>query len=314
MSGAGAPAPGTMRRRRAWWLAVRPKTLSAAVAPVAVGTALAAHDGRFGAVAALAALLGAVLIQVGTNLANDVLDYRRGADHAERLGPVRVTQSGLLPPGQVAGGAALCFAAAAGVGLYLVHVAGLPILALGVLAIASGVLYTAGPVPLAYVGLGDVFVLLFFGPVAVVGTYYVQTLTVSRQALLLGLAVGALAVAILNVNNLRDARTDLAAGKRTLAARLGPRSARRYFALVVLTAFLLPMGMVGARLLPWTCLAVLAAAPAATRLVRAVTGGVEGRALNPWLGAAARLQLVHAGLLCAGLAGAWVAARPPSGP
>lgn len=297
---------------RAWWLAIRPKTLSAAVAPVLVGTALAAHDGRFAPLPALAALLGALLIQIGTNLANDVLDFHRGADDGARLGPTRVTQAGLLSPGRVGAGAALCFGAAAAIGLYLTARAGLPILAVGAAAIVSGVLYTAGPYPLAYVGLGDLFVLVFFGLAAVAGTYYVQALGVTPEALLLGVAVGALAVAILNVNNLRDIDTDRGVGKRTLAVRLGVRTTRRYLAVVVTAAFVLPVAMVALGALPLPALLVLAAAPGGWRLIRGILAGTEGRALNPLLGATARLQVLHALLLSLGLAAGAIAGWGPA--
>lgn len=285
----------------AWWMGIRPKTLSAATAPVLVGTALAARDGAFAPLPALAALAGGLLIQIGTNLANDVLDYRRGADRAERLGPIRVTQAGLLSARQVTLGATACFAAAALAGAYLTCVAGPPILVVGVLAIASGVAYTAGPYPLAYVGLGDAFVLAFFGLAAVGGTYFVQARALASQALWLGLAVGALSVAILNVNNLRDIVGDRQAGKRTLAVRIGPAATRGYLLVVVAAAFLVPVALVAARALPPACLLVLAGVPSALRLSGAVASGVEGRALAPWLGATARLQMLHAALLAAGL-------------
>lgn len=289
------------RGARAWWLAIRPKTLTAAIAPVAVGAALAVRDGVFMPTPALAALVGALLIQIGTNLANDVLDFRRGADDEERLGPTRVVQAGLLSPSAVALGAAAAFGAAALSGLYLILVAGWPILVVGVAAIVSGVLYTAGPYPLAYVGLGDLFVLLFFGLAAVAGTYYVQALTVTPAGLGLGLAVGALSVAILNANNLRDIEGDARIGKRTLAVRLGQARTREYFAAVIAVALALPVLMVLIGWLGWPVLLVLLALPAAVSTVRPVLAGVAGRALNPVLGQTARLQMVHAALLVLGL-------------
>jgi len=286
---------------RVWWLGIRPRTWSASVAPVLVGAALAARDGAFRPLPVLAALAGALLIQIGTNLSNDVLDFRRGADHAERLGPTRVTQAGLLAPRSVVVGAAVAYLLAALCGLYLVHVAGRPILVVGVLAIASGVLYTAGPFPLAYVGLGDVFVLVFFGLAAVGGTYYVQALTVTPAALALGVAEGALAVAILTVNNLRDRATDSAAGKRTLPVRIGERATRQYFRLTVALAFVVPLLLVAVRLLDWPVLVVVLALPQAVAVAHDVVAGATGRALNPLLGATARVQYVHALLLVAGL-------------
>jgi 1,4-dihydroxy-2-naphthoate octaprenyltransferase len=225
-----------------------------------------------------------------------------------------VTQAGLLSPRAVALGAAACFGGAAVVGLYLTAVGGLPILVLGVAAIASGVLYTAGPWPLAYVGLGDLFVLAFFGIGAVVGTYYVQVHALDAVALWLGVAIGVLSMAILNVNNLRDIDGDRAAGKRTLAVRMGAAATRRYLTAMVAVAFVVPLALTAGGGLPWSCLLVLLAVPAGARLVSAVRSGVAGRALGPWLGATARLQLLYAALLCVGLAmGRLLAAAPPGG-
>jgi len=300
-------------RWHAWLLAARPKTLVAAVAPVAVGTALAYNQHAFALPAALAALAGALLIQIGTNLTNDVLDFRRGADTAERLGPTRVTQAGLLSPRAVAIGAVVAFALAFAAGAYLVAVAGWPIALLGVLAIASGVAYTAGPAPLAYVGLGDLFVLVFFGIAAVGGTYYVQVMAAldrfSRwqalqampQALVLGVGVGALAMAILTVNNLRDAPTDAAVGKRTLAVRLGDGRTRRYFDSLIFCAFAVPVGLVVFGDLGAAVLAALFSVPFALDPGRAVAGGAAGKALNPVLGQVARLQVAYAACLSIGL-------------
>lgn len=313
-----------MTTSRSWLLAIRPKTLVAAFAPVAVGTALAFNQHALAPVAALAALVGALLIQIGTNLANDVLDFRRGADTAERLGPTRVTQAGLLAPRAVAAGAALCFALAVAAGAYLVAVAGWPIALLGVAAILSGIAYTAGPAPLAYVGLGDVFVMVFFGIAAVGGTYYVQVmdalggyarrqaLHALPQALLLGVGVGALATAILTVNNLRDRDTDARAGKRTLAVRLGDGRTRRYFDALMFTAFAVPTGLAVFHGLGPAIVAVLFAVPFALDPGRAIAGGVRGKALNAVLGQVARLQVVYAfwlslGLVADRLLRAWVA-------
>lgn len=308
----------------AWWLAARPKTLTASIAPVAVGTALAYAAGALHVAAALAALAGALLIQVGTNLTNDVLDFRRGADTAERLGPTRVVQSGLLSPRAVALGAGAAFALAAAVGLYLVAVGGVPILVLGLAAIVSGIAYTAGPRPLAYVGLGDVFVMVFFGIAAVAGTFYVQVraalggraaaaaLALMPHAMALGVAVGAVAVAILTVNNLRDIPTDRAVGKRTLAVRLGEAGTRRYLEGLVATAFIIPVAMAALPVVPRaalpngpgmfaTLLLALGAVPLANGVLRPVAAGAAGRALNPILGQTARLQVAHAGLIAIAL-------------
>ena len=211
---------------RVLFLAVRPKTLSAAVAPVMIGTTMAYAGGQGNAGAAFAALAGALLIQIGTNFANDYFDYLKGADNEERLGPLRVTQAGLVEPETMFRNFVLTFGLAALVGFYLVYRGGWPIVLIGLLSIASGILYTAGPWPLGYLGLGDIFVLIFFGPVAVCGTFYVQALEVTEIVFYAGLGPGLLATALLVVNNLRDEATDRKAGKRTLAVRFGPAFAR----------------------------------------------------------------------------------------
>lgn len=286
---------------RAWWLAIRPKTLTAAIAPVAVGAALAFRDGVFVPLPALAALAGALLIQIGTNLSNDALDHRRGVDNETRLGPTRVVQAGLLRPDQVMAAAIGAFVLAALIGVYLVWASGWPILVVGVAAIISGVLYTAGPKPLAYVGLADLFVMLFFGLAAVAGTYYVQALTITPASLGYGVAVGALALAILNVNNLRDIDTDRAAGKRSMAVRLGPGKTRAYYAVSVAAAFAVPALVVQDGRYLLTSLIVLLALPLAVPPLKQVIGGATGKDLNPVLGQTAKLQAAHAGLIVAGL-------------
>src|ERR671933_701750 len=229
---------------RIWLMAARPRTLPAAVAPVLVGTALAMidHDLRVGGF--IAALLGAILIQVGTNLSNDYSDARRGADAEDRLGPVRVTAGGLVPPRQVLVATYATFALAVLCGAYLVVLAGPILLAIGAASILAGVLYTGGPRPYGYEGLGEVFVFLFFGLVAVAGSYYVQTEKVEWEAFVLAVPVGLRAAGILVVNNVRDLETDRRAGKRTLAVRLGRPRTRTVFGVMVYLAFL-------AAPLPW---------------------------------------------------------------
>ncbi len=282
---------------RTWLLAARPKTLPAAVAPVIVGTAIAAADGGFFLPAALAAFAVALLLQIGANLANDVFDFRRGAD-INRLGPVRVTQSGLIPPQRVLLATGLVLGAAMLVGVYLVWRGGWPILLLGLLAILSALAYTGGPAPLGYHGLGDLFVFLFFGAVAVAGTAYVQTQELTRLAVAASVPVGCLATAILVVNNLRDVETDRVAGKRTLAVRLGAPATRLEYALLLAAAYLTPpllwlTDLISAWWwLPWLTL------PLAAALVRRVARET-GPALNARLAGTARLQLLF-GLLFAG--------------
>ncbi|MDP9363712.1 MAG: 1,4-dihydroxy-2-naphthoate polyprenyltransferase [Chloroflexota bacterium] len=294
--GTGVDAARTPSARAAWLLAARPKTLPASVAPVVVGTAVAIREDGFVPSAALAALAVALLLQIASNLANDVFDFKRGADTADRLGPLRVTQAGLIAPERVLWGTGLVLGAAALAGLYLVWRGGWPILVLGFLALVSAVAYTGGPAPLGYLGLGDPFVFVFFGLVAVAGTAYVQTLSLSALALMAAVPVGCLATAILVVNNLRDVETDRVVGKRTVAVRLGADGARIEYALLVAVAYLvLPVGWAlgvfgGWWWVPWLSLPV---AIAIARRVFASRGG----ALNPLLGATARLELLVAGLL-----------------
>ena len=284
----------------AWVLATRPKTLVAGVVPVAVGSALALRDGAFVAWVAVAALVGALLIQVGTNLVNDYYDHLRGADTAERLGPPRATQQGWLAPRTVLTGAVVCFAAAMLVGVSLVVAGGLPLLAVGLLSIAAGYAYTGGPWPLGYHGLGDVFVLVFFGLVAVGGTYFAQAHQLTLPVLIAGLAVGSLGVALLAVNNVRDERTDAAAGKRTLVVRFGARFGKAEYVATLALAALVPVGLWLSGRSGWVLLP-LAAAPLAVPPLR-VLFTQSGAALNAALAGTARLQLVYGVLFAVGLA------------
>jgi 1,4-dihydroxy-2-naphthoate polyprenyltransferase len=286
---------------RLWALAARPRTLPAAVAPVLVGTALAISEDEFRPLAFAAALIGSVFIQIGTNLSNDYSDARRGADTEDRLGPVRVTAGGLMPPQRVLVGTYVAFGIAVAAGLYLAAVAGWELLAVGVASIAAGVLYTGGPRPYGYAGLGELFVFLFFGIVAVNGSYYVQTEELSWEAFALSLPVGLLAAAILVVNNVRDIDTDRRAGKRTLAVKLGRERARRLFAAKVALAFALPpITWLTGGLSAWLLL-VLAALPLAPPLVRTVSSRTDGPALNGALARTGLLLAVFSLLLSAGV-------------
>lgn len=297
-----AEAPGPTSRFGAWILAVRPKTLAAAVAPVLAGSGLAAAHGGFAWPPALAALLGAVLIQIGTNLANDYYDFVRGGDTHERVGPVRVTHAGLIAPAAVRRAMWLTLGTALLVGVYLVWVAGWPIVAIGVASLACAVLYTGGPYPLAYHGLGDIFVFLFFGLIAVGGTVYVQMLRLPPEALLAGAGVGALNTAILVANNLRDIETDARAGKRTLAVRLGVRATRLEYTALLTLAFAVPVAGVLWTGWPAGALAALALAPLAVAPLRRVLGFREPGELLPALGETARLVALYGVVLGAGLA------------
>ncbi|MCA9150859.1 MAG: 1,4-dihydroxy-2-naphthoate polyprenyltransferase, partial [Planctomycetales bacterium] len=224
-----------------WWQAARPKTLSASICPVAIGTALAARDGAVWWPAAAAALVGAIAIQVGTNYANDYFDFHQGADTEQRRGPTRAVQAGLVAPAAMRRAFLLAFGVMAVCCIYLVQRAGWQLAALGAVSAACGIGYTASRFSLAYLGLGDLFVLIFFGPVAVAGTHYVQTLELSPAAVVAGIAPGLIAVAILVVNNLRDIQEDAAAQKRTLAVRFGPTFARCEYTAVLLAAALVPV-------------------------------------------------------------------------
>lgn len=286
---------------RTWIMAIRVPTLTAAVAPVAVGTALAHRDGLFEAGAAAAALLGALAIQAGANLANDLSDFRKGADTEHRVGPPRVTQLGLLSEVQVMAGIAAMFGLATVLGLYLTWVAGWPVIAIGVASMLAALAYTGGPWPFGYRALGEIFVFLFFGVVAVVGTYYVQALTVSRAAFAASIPVGLTVCAILVVNNVRDIETDRVAGKRTLAVVMGRRWTRAFYVGIVLGAYLASAGLWLLGNFPvWTLLPWLSA-PLAFRPAEAVLHHVDGPTLNRALRATARLHLVFALLLSAGI-------------
>ena len=284
----------------AWILAGRPRTLFAAAAPVVVGTAIAIRDGGFALLPALAALFGALLLQVGSNLANDVFDYQRGADAPDRVGPLRVTQAGLLMPVQVLRGMWFIFALSLIPGLYLAARGGWPIVAIGVSAIAAAILYTGGPLPYGYKGLGEIFVFVFFGVVAVCGTYYVQTGTLTGLAISASIPIGLLTSAILGVNNLRDMGPDRAAGKITLAVRLGMHGARIEYLLLVGLAFAAPPALFAAGLASaWVMLAWLSV-PLAERQARIIVTQ-SGAALNNALAGTALLTFVFSLLFAAGL-------------
>jgi 1,4-dihydroxy-2-naphthoate polyprenyltransferase len=286
---------------RLWLMAARPRTLPAAIAPVLVGTALAGTEHVFRPLAFVCALIGSVFIQIGTNLSNDYSDARRGADTEDRLGPVRVTAGGLMPPKQVLVGTYVAFGIAVAAGAYLIAIAGWQLLIVGAASILAGVLYTGGPRPYGYEGLGELFVFLFFGVVAVVGSYYVQTEHLIWEAFALSVPVGLLASAILVVNNLRDIDTDRRAGKMTLAVRLGRVRTRRLFALMLLVTFLAPIVIWLAGGLSAWLLLTLVALPMAPPLLRIVGTHTDGPALNGALAATGRLLAVFSMLLSAGV-------------
>jgi 1,4-dihydroxy-2-naphthoate polyprenyltransferase len=296
-----ASAVATPSGVKIWLMAARIRTLPASIAPVLVGTALAGYAHVFHPLRFIAALIVAIFIQVGTNLSNDYSDARRGADTEDRLGPVRVTAGGLVPPDQVLRATYVSFGIAVLAGIYLTAVAGWGLLLVGAASILAGVLYTGGPRPYGYEGLGELFVFLFFGLVAVTGSYYVQVEHLSWEAFALAIPVGLLASAILVVNNVRDIDTDRRAGKKTLAVRLGREPTRNMFALMVYISYFLAevpwvLGpLTGWLLLPWLTL------PLAAPVVRAVRNRTDGPVLNQALAQCGQLQLAFCVLLSAGI-------------
>lgn len=282
-------------------MASRPRTLGAAIAPVMVGSAMAFATGSRAWLAMLACLIGAILIQIGTNFANDYFDFIKGADTHERVGPTRVTQAGLIPPARVKFAFLLCFGLVALPGLYLSWIGGWPVFLFGALSVGSGLLYTAGPFALAYLGLGDIFVLIFFGGVATCGTYYVQTHSLNPEIVLASLGPGLLSTAILVVNNLRDRRTDALSNKKTLAVRFGANFVRAEYLICVMGASLTPLciylltdtqkiGSLSA------CAVLLLAIPA----IRKVLSMESDPRLNPVLGETGKLLLIYSLLFSLG--------------
>lgn len=276
---------------QAWKMAVRLPTLTAAVAPVIAGTALAYHDRAFELLPALAALIGALALQVGANFANDVFDFERGADTSDRLGPPRATQLGLLSPGTMKLGMWSAFGVAALAGVYLIATAGWPILAVGLASIAGAIIYTGGPWPIGYHALGDLFTFVFFGLVATIGTYFVQADEITGLSVLAAVPVGCTVTAILVVNNLRDIETDRQAGKRTLGVVMGDAGTRRWFVLLLLVAWIAMAAATFAGV-EFAVAAVIASVALSLRLLRPLRAGVSGRALNPVLKATARFHLL----------------------
>ncbi|WP_458190018.1 1,4-dihydroxy-2-naphthoate polyprenyltransferase [Haladaptatus sp. NG-WS-4] len=302
-------------RTKAWLMAARPHTLPAAAAPVIVGVGLAVHEGVFAPLPALAAFLGAALIQVGTNFANDYYDAVKGVDTDERKGFTRVTQSGLIPPGEVKRAMYGTFLLAILVGVYLVYVGGLPILVVGLASVVSGVAYAGGPYPLGSHGLGDLFVFVFFGVVAVMGTFYVQTAqvlaiplslslpagTVTWQSFLASLPVAAISTNILVVNNVRDLETDRKAGKKTLAVLIGYRASRAEYVGMVALAYLVPVYFWTSGAFGFGVLLPLLSGPYAVMVARTVLTETSGDALNPALEQTGKLLAIHSALFALGM-------------
>jgi 1,4-dihydroxy-2-naphthoate polyprenyltransferase len=284
----------------AWILAIRPRTLPAAAAGVIIGSALAWRDGFFRLDAALACLLAALFLQIGSNLANDVFDFERGTDTPERLGPTRVTQAGLLTPSQVKAGMIVVFALATMFGLYLAWLGGWPIIIIGIAAILSAIAYTGGPFPLGYYGLGDLFVFLFFGLASVAGTYYAQAGFVSAAAWWMSIPAGLMITAILVVNNLRDLESDTKAGKHTLAVRLGEQGTKIQYLICMIAAYLVIPLVASMGLVPWLALLAWSSLPLAIRTARVVLTQ-RGRPLNVALAGTGQIALFFSILFWIGL-------------
>ncbi|MGY8737504.1 MAG: 1,4-dihydroxy-2-naphthoate polyprenyltransferase, partial [bacterium] len=299
MSDVNQVEPGSIA---AWRMAIRPQTLPVSIGPVLVGTAVAHVEGALQVGPAIAAGLGALFLQIGSNFANDVFDFEKGADTEDRIGPPRAAVLGLLSPAQLKAGMGVVFALATLAGLYLSSVAGPAILAVGFVSILAAIAYTGGPYPLGYHGLGDVAVFLFFGLVAVVGTTFVQTGSLPSLAWICAVPVGTLATAILVVNNLRDIDTDTVAGKRTLAVRFGRSGARFEWLVLVGGAYLVPVALwLVLGMSPWV-LIPMASLPRAVRIYGVISQTEEGPALNAALAGTAQLGFLYSLLLALGLA------------
>lgn len=285
---------------RTWVLAARLRTLPAAAAPVAVGTSVAIAADHFDFLRFFCALMGALFIQIGTNLANDYSDAHRGADTEDRLGPVRVTAGGLVPPRHVLIATYVSFGIAALFGVYLIAVAGWELAVIGVASIIAGVLYTGGPRPYGYAGLGELFVFLFFGVVAVAGSAFVQLEEWPLVAVLASIPVGLLAAAVLVVNNVRDRETDARVGKHTLAVRLGPERGRDLYTGTLIAAFVMVVPVAFSHGTAWPLLAWLSF-PMALRMNAVVRRHHDGPTLNGALAGTAQLELAFCVLLALGI-------------
>jgi 1,4-dihydroxy-2-naphthoate octaprenyltransferase len=310
-------AAADVSKTKAWVMAARPQTLPAGSAPVIVGVGLAVHDGVLSLLPALAALVGALLIQIGTNFANDYFDAMRGTDEADREGFTRVTAGGLIPPRQVKAAMAGTYTLALMVGLYLVAIGGVPILVIGLSSIVAGLLYTGGPYPYGYYGLGDLFVFVYFGVIAVTGTYYVQAVanldvglfptwlpsgTLPTEVVIASLAAAGLSTAILVVNNIRDIESDREAGKRTLAVMLGYRWSRIEYVALVALAYLVPVVLWQLAEFGLSVLLPLVTLPLAIAVTRTVLTEQSGAALNPALERTGQLMAAHGLLFAIGVA------------
>ena len=283
-----------------WILAVRLKTLPAAISPVILGCALAYHDGAFYFLICAMTLLAAVLIQIGANFANDVFDFEKGSDREDRLGPIRATQSGLISVEKMKKAMWLAFALAICVGFYLAFIGGWPIVFIGLTSIAAGIAYTGGPYPLGYHGFGDLFVFIFFGLIAVPGTYYLQIGTINELSLHMGVIMGMFSTAILVVNNLRDVDLDKLSGKNTLAVRFGKKFSKIQYSILMLSPFLLPLYIWWNFENELSLLITIFALPISFHLINQIFS-LKGKDLNLVLARTARFLFIFTVLLSAGL-------------
>lgn len=283
-----------------WIHAARPKTLPASVAPVLIGTAMAYADGHFHPAVFAAIVFAVLMIQVGTNYANDYYDCIKGADTEKRQGPVRATQAGLVSAAAMRRAFILAFGLAMAAGLYLVWKGGVPIIVIGLCSVACGILYTAGPFPLGYLGLGDIFVLVFFGPVAVGGTYYLQTGQINIPVLLAGLSPGLISTALLTVNNIRDYATDKVANKKTLVVRFGPRFGRIEYDVCIAAACLIPVVLSMMTRSHYFCNLALLTLVFAIHPIKTLHSRPDAQTLNEVLAKTGKLVLIYSVLFSIG--------------
>ena len=291
---------GKLSKISLWLKSTRPRTLPAAAAPVIIGIALAYYENKINLFIAIFTLLSALLIQVGTNFANDYFDFIKGADTDKRIGPVRLIQAGLIKKNEMLAAFIITFIAAAVLGVFLVLRGGYPVLLIGIFAIIFGILYTAGPAPLGYIGLGDIFVFIFFGLISVTGTYYLQALKINQVVLIASLAPGFLSVAILTANNLRDIKTDREAGKRTLIARFGYKFGLFEYLFCIIAAHLVPVILVLITKSHYFSLVSVLTAVMAVKPVKIILSRPEPGHLIPVLGKTGQILLIFSILFSIG--------------
>ncbi len=283
-----------------WFKSTRPRTLPAAAAPVIIGLALAFYENKINLFIAILTLVAALLIQIGTNFANDYFDFIKGTDTDRRVGPVRLIQAGLIKKNEMLAAFIITFIIAAAIGVFLVIRGGWPILLIGIFAIIFGILYTAGPAPLGYIGLGDIFVFIFFGIISVTGTFYLQTLKINMVALIASLAPGFLSVAILTANNIRDIKTDREAGKKTLIARFGYNFGLSEYLFCIIAAHLIPIVLVLITKSHYFSLISVLTVAMAVKPVKILLSRPEPRYIIPVLGKTGQILLIFSILFSIG--------------